>query len=67
MDFLQTLGGGTPRTGRHNRVNSDRYFHVLGQGWYALTREGLGGPFLDKHQAEEFVRQVLTGEIKPPF
>jgi hypothetical protein len=67
MDFCQTLGGGIPRSGRHDRINTNRYFHVSRQGWYALTREGLGGPFLEKQQAEEFVRKVLSGELKPPF
>ncbi len=67
MDFLQTLGGGAPRSGRHDRVNNDRYFHVMGQGWYALTREGMCGPFIERDMAEEFVEKVIAGEIKPPF
>ncbi len=67
MDFVQTLGGGTPRSGRHDRVNDDRYFHVMGRGWYALTREGMGGPFIERNSAEEFVKKVIAGEIKPQF
>lgn len=67
MDFVKTVGGNRPRSGRHDRVNSDRYFHVMGQGWYALTREGMGGPFVDKSSAEQFVRKVIAGEILPGF
>jgi hypothetical protein len=65
MDFVKTVGGNRPRSGRHDRVNNDRYFHVSSQGWYALTREGLGGPFVHKSSAEEFVRKVIAGEIYP--
>ena len=65
MDYVYTLGGGAPRSGRHERVNDDRYIHVPGQGWYALTREGLGGPFEDKREAEIFVARVSAGEILP--
>jgi len=67
MDFMQTSGRGTPRRGQHNRINRNRYFHVVGQGWYALTREGMGGPFIEKQTAEAFVLSVIAGEIKPPF
>lgn len=65
MDFIRTLGGNIPRSGRHDRVNNDRYFHVMGRGWYALTREGIGGPFVEKHEAERFVARVISGEIRP--
>ncbi|MDR9436143.1 MAG: hypothetical protein RI563_04660 [Thiohalophilus sp.] len=65
MGFVRTLGGGIPRSGRHDRVNNDRYFHVMGQGWYALAREGLGGPFIDKQEAEAFVHKAMAGELLP--
>ncbi len=65
MGFVRTLGGGPPRSGRHDRINNDRYFHVTGQGWYALTREGLGGPFVDKRSAEVFVYKAIAGELLP--
>ncbi|MDY6979455.1 MAG: hypothetical protein SV201_06205 [Pseudomonadota bacterium] len=65
MGFVRTMGGGTPRSGRHDRVNNDRYFHVMGQGWYALAREGLGGPFIDKQEAVAFVNKAKAGELVP--
>ncbi|MDZ7662135.1 hypothetical protein [Thiohalophilus sp.] len=65
MDYVRTLGGSAPRSGRHDRINSDRYFHVMNQGWYALTREGIQGPFHNKRDAEEFVAKVIAGKIQP--
>jgi len=64
MDHVRTLGGSAPRSGRHDRINSDRYFHVMNQGWYALTREGIRGPFLNKQDAEEFVAKVISGKLQ---
>lgn len=64
MDYVRTLGGSAPRSGRHDRINSDRYFHVMNQGWYALTREGIRGPFPNKQDAEEFIATHITGECR---
>ena len=65
MDFLDASGRGTPRSGMEHRVNPDRYFHVMGQGWYALTREGLNGPFTEKAHAVHYVNKVIAGEARP--
>jgi hypothetical protein len=43
------------------RISDNRYFYVLGEGWYVLTREGESGPYTEKAKAEEFVNIVLTG------
>lgn len=43
------------------RISDNRYFYVLGEGWYILTREGESGPYMEKEKAEEFVNEVLTG------
>jgi len=51
-----------PRAGKDHRVNQDRYFHVMGQGWYVLTREGVDGPYVDKKQVNEFIRKFTTKE-----
>ena len=51
-----------PRAGKDNRVNQDRYFHVMGQGWYVLTREGIDGPYIDKKQVNDFIRKFTTKE-----
>lgn len=60
VDYQQTLGGGKPRAGSEHRSNTDRYFHVMGQGWYALTREGISGPYLTKEVALEFVQDLIN-------
>ena len=51
-----------PRAGKDHRVNQDRYFHVMGQGWYVLTREGTNGPYIDKKQVNDFIRKFTTKE-----
>jgi hypothetical protein len=55
-----------PRAGREHRVNPDRYFHVMGEGWYMYTREALAGPFPDKNQAELHLERMIKGEPKGP-
>jgi hypothetical protein len=52
----------SPRAGKDHRVNQDRYFHVMGQGWYVLTREGVDGPYVDKKQVNDFIRKFTTKE-----
>ena len=49
------------------RVSDDRYFYVMGEGWYVLTREGESGPYPEKHQAIDFVQTVLTGSKSSDF
>lgn len=41
------------------RVSNSRYFNVMGEGWYVLTREGVSGPYPEKHQAIDFVQTVV--------
>lgn len=60
VDNQQTFGGGKPRAGKQHRSNADRYFHVMGQGWYVLTREGISGPYVTKGLAEEFVHDLVN-------
>jgi hypothetical protein len=43
------------------RVSDNRYFYVMGEGWYVLTREGVSGPYPEKNKAIDFVQTVLTG------
>jgi len=57
------------RVGREHRRNPDRYFHVMTEGWYIFTREGIHGPFLDKTRAHNFLTQHLDiskGESEDP-
>ena len=41
------------RAGKEYRLNHQRYFHVMNQGWYMHTREGVRGPYLKKEDASE--------------
>lgn len=43
------------------RISDNRYFYVMGKGWYVLTREGESGPYLEKGDAIDFVDTVMTG------
>lgn len=43
------------------RISENRYFYVMGEGWYILTREGVSGPYREKNEAIDFVQTVLTG------
>ena len=45
-----------PRAGEQYRSNPDRYFHVLTQGWYVFTREGIRGPFVDRNRANNYLK-----------
>ena len=47
------------RAGKEYRVNPERYFLVMGQGWYVLTREGISGPYQTKERARTFIRMVI--------
>jgi hypothetical protein len=56
-----------PRAGKDHRVNQDRYFHVMGQGWYVLTREGVDGPYMDKKQVNDSIRKfTVKEEVEKP-
>lgn len=46
------------RMGEQYRVNSDRFFNIMNAGWYAFTREGIGGPFDERSQAEHYVTEL---------
>ncbi|KPK37945.1 MAG: hypothetical protein AMJ69_09855 [Gammaproteobacteria bacterium SG8_47] len=47
------------RMGRKARSRACRYFHVMGEGCFVETREGLKGPFRDKHAAREYLELRL--------
>jgi hypothetical protein len=55
------------RAGKQARISTNRYFFVMGEGWYVLTREGESGPYPEKDKAEEFVNIVLTGSQSIDF
>jgi len=53
------------RAGKEHRVNTVRYFHVMGQGWYVLTREGVDGPHVDRNRAKLVVSQLIDPDSVP--
>ena len=59
MNSLDTTNNFSTRNGEGHRANINRYFHVMSQGWYTYTREGVRGPFIDKTRAEGFITQLL--------
>ncbi|UCE88941.1 MAG: hypothetical protein JSW10_11620 [Pseudomonadota bacterium] len=61
MHLLDPIENHEPRAGKQYRTNQDRYFHVMGEGWYVNTRDCVVGPFLDKAEAAE----QLDGLMKP--
>lgn len=53
MDSFNNTPNLPPRAGEKYRFNPQRYFHVMNQGWYIHTREGIHGPYLKKEDASE--------------
>ncbi|MFV2061158.1 MAG: DUF6316 family protein [Gammaproteobacteria bacterium] len=48
------------RTGSSNRINPDRFFHVMNQGWYIFTREGVQGPYDQRNDAETHISVTIV-------
>lgn len=44
------------RAGEQFRSNPERYFHVMTEGWFVFTREGIQGPFIDKERAKGYLK-----------
>lgn len=63
MDFKQTNGTECKRTGPQDRSNPDRYFHVMNQGWYIFTREGIVGPYISKERAQELMQEQIASLV----
>jgi len=56
------------RAGQEYRGNPDRYFHVMAEGWFIYTREGLQGPFIDRDLASGHLKGLiadLKAEVDP--
>lgn len=49
----------TNRAGKQFRSNPDRYFHIMAEGWYIFTREGVQGPFYEKTHATNYLQQYI--------
>lgn len=52
----------SPRAGKNHRINQNRSFHVMGQGWFVLTREGVDGPYVDKNKMDDRIRKFTDTE-----
>ncbi|MDH5446024.1 MAG: hypothetical protein OEY52_10730 [Gammaproteobacteria bacterium] len=63
VDFEQDKQSSKARAGKEYRMNTDRFFHVMGQGWYVLTREGTSGPYLTKELAREFILELVKSMV----
>ncbi len=48
------------RTGEEYRSNPDRFFHVMTEGWYVFTREGIRGPFVDRGRAMNYLQTHIS-------
>lgn len=55
----------SPRAGKEHRVNTERYFHVMGQGWYVLTREGVDGPYVERNEVKSVIKQIVDPDAAP--
>ena len=66
----------TKRTGKQNRVNTKRCFHISNEGWYIFMRKekvastnlsnGIAGPFKSKQIAAEHLKRVAKISHKMP-
>jgi len=54
------------RDGSSARSGASRFFHVMGQGWFLCTREGVQGPFLDRHRANQCLLHLMSAGPKAP-
>jgi hypothetical protein len=65
---MHNIDSETPidRAGRQYRSNPDRYFHVMTEGWYIFTREGVRGPFYDKSRAAFYLQQHIQSSHDQP-
>ena len=60
------------RSGKQNRINLDRYFHIMNDGWFLYLRQEhvsenndkIAGPFTTKQQATEFLENHLYLKLK---
>jgi len=47
------------RAGEQFRSNPERYFHIMTEGWFVFTREGIRGPFIDMPRAQDYLETYL--------
>ena len=61
MKTMHNIDSESPkdRAGKQYRSNPERYFHIMAEGWYIFTREGVKGPFYDKSRAAFYLIQHI--------
>jgi len=47
------------RAGEKFRSNPERFFHIMTEGWFVFTREGIQGPFIDMPRAKDYLDTYL--------
>ncbi len=74
MNYLFPTDTNGLRSGKQNRVNTDRFFHIMNEGWFVYMRQqmqlvdvdasntGVAGPFGSKEQAGEYLNKIIHGE-----
>ncbi|MFO7602556.1 MAG: hypothetical protein R6X06_01945 [Gammaproteobacteria bacterium] len=66
MDILDLNKHLPPRAGEGFRLNQQRYFHVMNQGWYLHTRAGISGPYLRKEDASRYLEEHILSATPDP-
>jgi len=71
MSYLFPNSTKSTRTGKQDRQNMDRFFHIMNEGWYLYMRRdaglsaykqyqnGIAGPFASKAMAAEFLQDLI--------
>lgn len=80
MSYLFNQPTIAKRTGKQHRVNTDRFFHIMNEGWFVYmrkdkilidninTKNGIAGPFESKPVASDYLNQIIhmsPSELEP--
>ncbi len=76
MSYLFNISKEMTRRGKQYRVNTDRFFHIMNEGWFIYMRQevmaleasthsnGVIGPFASKSLANSHLQRVAgSGEL----
>lgn len=55
------------RAGEQFRINTERYFYVMSQGWYLHTRDGVEGPYNTREDAEQHLSGLTSDKSEFPW
>ncbi len=77
MDYLFNISAEMKRRGKKHRVNPDRFFHIMNEGWFVYLRQekeqlkccqqnnGVAGPFETRPLANTYLQRVVS--LGPSF